>query len=253
MKTIEERLKNYGRVSRIEPDEAKIKETAARARQSFYASVEKRGITNFEFIYEQTAYIRKRWWVLQFILLFSAGWYIHWVEDSFVVQRTMGVSAALFAILLIPELWKSRSNGSLEIEGASYFSLRQIYAAKMLAFAVVDSMFLFLFTTAVSVTGTVSIREIVIHFFLPMICTCCICFRALCSRLVTSEYTACLLSLSWTVVWSFVTLDEKIYSKLSGPVWIGICCMFVLYLTYAVRKVITGCEYVCESDGLSKW
>lgn len=239
---IEERLRNYGRKNRIEPEEVKIKQVIARAGQSFYESVEQRKTTTFEFFYQQTAYIRKKWWILQFVLLFSVGCYIHVVENVYAVQRLMSVSAALFIILIIPELWKNRSSGSLEIEGAAYFSLRQIYAARMFLFATVDSVFLVFFAGIVSMTGMVSIWEVAQHFFLPMVCTCCICFRALYSRRIASEYAACFLALLWAVVWSFLIVEDNVYLKLSVPVWIGIFCVSILYLTYVVRKIMTDLE-----------
>lgn len=36
----------------------------------------------------------------------------------------MGVASSLFVILMIPELWKNRSCGCMEIEAASCYSLR---------------------------------------------------------------------------------------------------------------------------------
>mgnify|MGYP006990195710 CR=1 FL=1 len=49
-------------------------------------------------------------------------------------QRILGVVASLFIILIIPELWKNQTYQSMEIEATSYYSLRQIYAARMSLF-----------------------------------------------------------------------------------------------------------------------
>lgn len=80
----------------------------------------------------------------------------------------MGVMAAVFAILLIPELWKNRAANAMEVESSTYYSLRQIYAARMLAFGVVDIGLLSVFTVVVSVTTSIQAKEMVIYFFLPL-------------------------------------------------------------------------------------
>lgn len=237
MKALDKRLKAYGRSSIPEPDESKIKDTIVSAQKSFYKEAEQIHVSYFEFIYDQTCYIHKKWWLLQFFLLLSAGWLIHRV-DARLAQRLLGITASLFVVMVIPELWKNRSSNSMEIEGAAYFSVRQIYAARMLAFAVVDGVLIGIFTIVLSLTARVVIGEIVIQFFLPMIVTCCICFRTLCGRYAASEYTACFLSLLWNVIWVQIVLNDSVYQAVSVPAWAGICGAAVFYLTYVVNRTM---------------
>ncbi|MBD5457975.1 MAG: hypothetical protein HDR27_05300 [Lachnospiraceae bacterium] len=238
MKALDKRLKAYGRSSMPKPDESKIKDTVVSARKSFYEGAERSHVSYFDFLYDQTCYIRKRWWVLQFFLLLSAGWLIYIMEDAELAERLLGITASLFVIMVIPELWKNRRSNSLEIEGAAYFSIRQIYAARMLTFAIVDGVLLGTFTMVLSLTARVVISEIVIQFFLPMIVTCSICFTTLCSRYAVSEYAACFLSLFWNVLWIQVVLNDSVYQAVSAPVWACICGAAVLYLTYIVNRTI---------------
>lgn len=240
MKALEKRLRVYGRSSMPKPDESKIKDTVVSARKNFYEGAEQAHVSYFDFIYDQIRYIRKRWWGLQFMLLLFTGIILNGM-NSWAVQRVLGIAASLFVIMAMPELWKNRSSDSMEIEGAAYFSTRQIYAARMLTFAVVDGLLLGGFTAALSLTVKVMIEEVLIQFFLPMTVTCCICFRTLCSRCFASEYTACFLSLLWTAVWIQVVLNDRIYQAVSVPVWCGICGIAVLYLTYTVKRVIREC------------
>ncbi len=244
MKSIEEHLQEYAQSNSVRPDESKIQETLQRAKQSFYESAAQKEVSYLEFIYEQTHYIRKKWWILQFFILFYTGWLLQRAKGAAYAQRPLGVSASLFVILLVPELWKNRTSHSVEIEGAACFSLRQIYAARMLAFIVVDSILLGVFAGVVTMTTPVSIKEMILQFFLPMAVTCCICFRGLCSRYAASEYTACLLSMLWSSIWMLLVANERVYLIISGPALIGICGVVVLYLTYLVKKVINGC--ICE-------
>lgn len=65
----------------------------------------------------------------------------------------MGTLAPLFVVLVLPELWKNRSSGALEIECTAYYSLRQIYAARMVLFGLVDLALLTLFFSAALLAG----------------------------------------------------------------------------------------------------
>ena len=40
-------------------------------------------------------------------------------QEEFFVQRGLGIASVLFVILIIPELWKNKSNQCMEIESAS--------------------------------------------------------------------------------------------------------------------------------------
>lgn len=242
LRSLEKELRDYGKKTVVRPDESKICETVFSAKECFYVSIAKRTVRYFDFLYDQMGYIKKRWWLLQFVLLSGAGFFIHAVESAFYEQRLMSVSASLFVILAVPELWKNRSSNSLEIEGAAYFSLRQIYAARMLIFGIVDMAFLGVFACTSILTGTVEASDIVIQFFLPMLVTCCICFRTLCSRYITSEYSACFLAMLWCAVWILLILDDNRYQMISVPVWYGICILAMLYLTYTVNKIIHECQ-----------
>lgn len=240
MRALDKQLKAYGRSNTPKPDESKIKDTIVSARKSFYEGAEQACVSYFDFIYDQTCYIRKKWWGLQFMLLVFTGWCAHGADNE-IVQRLLGIAASLFVIMAIPELWKNRSSNSIEVEGAAYFSIRQIYAARMLSFAVVDGVLLGIFTIVLSLTARVVISEIIIQFFLPMIVTCCICFRTLCSRYIASEYAACFLSLLWIAIWIQVVLNGSIYQAVSAPAWGGICGIAALYLTYTVKRVLREC------------
>ena len=251
MKSIEERLKEYGKIDLCGPDESKIKDTIVISKEKFYEGAEQREPYYFAFLYEQAAFIRKRWWVMQFLILFLTGWSARGSESGYYLQRLLGVSASLFVIMIIPEIWKSHSSHSVEIENAAYFSLRQVYAARMLLFAAVDGIFLTVFAGVLSLTKTVDIVELVIHFFLPMIVTCCICFRTLCSRYIASEYTACILSMLWSAVWILIILNDNIYNAVSRPVWLAVIGIAVLYLTYVVRRVMRKAEE--DMEGYSVW
>ena len=145
------------------------------------------------------------------------------------------MAAPLFAAMLLPELWKNRSGGAVEVECAAFYSLRQIYAARMLLFAIVDFLLLCCFSLTVVLSGRMLVWELMVQFFLPYMVTCCICFRTLYSQAV-SEPFALALCMVWCGVWNLLVLSEKVYKAVSAPVWAAMLGISLAYLGYSVYK-----------------
>ena len=59
-------------------------------------------------------------------------WLLVYTESGAYVKKGMGMAASLFAVLIMPELWKNRNTGAMEIEGTTFYTLRQMYAANRL-------------------------------------------------------------------------------------------------------------------------
>lgn len=91
-------------------------------------------LSYMEFLYDQMQFIQKRWWILQGCLLAVLWIFLNDAADIYEMQRLMGAGACLFAIFLVPEIWKNRRNQAMEIEGAAYYSLRQVCMVRILLF-----------------------------------------------------------------------------------------------------------------------
>ena len=118
----------------------------------------------------------------------------------------MGILAPSFVILILPELWKNRSNGAYGSRRCNIFSIKNIYAARMLLFGMVDVCLLSVFLITSTFVLQIAFMDILIQFILPMNVTCCICFRLLCSKgddYVSSTLFSCLI---WIAVWTLVVL-----------------------------------------------
>ena len=145
----------------------------------------------FEFLYEQTKFIKKRWWILQGCVLMCLWiWLSNYTSDIKDMMRIMGISATIFVVLIIPEIWKNRRNGAIEIEQASYYTLRQICTARMLMFGVVDLVIVMVFLAITYQTTILSLSDLVVNFLLPVNVSCCICFRVLYSSFRYASATA---------------------------------------------------------------
>lgn len=203
-------------------------------------------ISYYEFIYEQAQYIEKKWWVLQgFVLLFL--WYLLWdngMDGN--VERMIGSLAAVFAVLIIPEIWKNRRYSSVAIERASYYSMRDICAARILLFAAVDLVMITVFFVITLYTVRIAAYRLAVDFLIPFLVSCSICFRLLCSRHKGMEYVTVVLCVMWSVVWLAIVANDIVYERVAGTVWFGLILLSIGYLMFCIRKILSDCEIVWE-------
>lgn len=211
------------------------------AKNAFYEGEQERDASFPEFIYEQSRYIQKRWWILQAAVLLGLWWILVCTESGAYVKKGMGMAASLFAVLIMPELWKNRNTGAMEIEGTTFYTLRQMYAARIMAFALTDGFILGIFFAATSFSGRLTLWEAVVQFFIPFNISCCICFGTLYSRKTGSEVFSVFLCMMWDAVWLLFLCQEHIYEAVTKPVWALIFISSALYLFY------------CVSRGQKKW
>lgn len=247
MKSLKKEIKDLSQ-NHLVYDEKKVLETISKSKQALYKNETEQFLSYPQFIYQQSIYIHKRWWVLQGFLLLVLWWFLQISESNFYIQRSMGILAPLFVILIVPELWKNKMHDSSEIECTAYYSLRQVYAARMILFAIVDLLLLSLFFIVVSFTVQITIEAILIQFFIPFNVTCCICFRSLYSQKTGREYFSLLLCMVWIAVWVQIVLNDKIYTAISVPAWGCMIVLSVLYLGYSTLKVWNNCEKIWEEN-----
>lgn len=215
------------------------------AKAAFYEGELDDILTGAEFLFQQAGYIRKRWWILQGMVLAVLWMFLCCVSTGdYYTQRLMGVFAPLFGIFLLPEIWKNRETNALEVEGTAYYSLRQIYAARLFLFGMVDVAMLTAFCLALVGSGRIMIEEIVLQFFLPLTVTGCICFRTLYSRRIGSEAFAVFLCLLWSAIWLQFVILENIYEKVAVPVWYGVLAAAFFYLVYCIYRGQRSCTAV---------
>lgn len=239
---LDNKMKNYKKQTEAKSREDKILDTIRKSKETFYEKEQARMLTYWEFLWTQVRMIQKKWWLLQTLLLICVGFTIPGMEDDFFVQRSMGVAGVLFVVLVIPELWKNRTNHCMEIEAASFYSLRQIYAARILLFGIVDIFLLTVFCGLLHGKMQFTFLDLLMQFLFPMAVTACICFGLLCNKYAVNEMVSIALCLLWSVVWWMITWSEEIYTALVTPVWISLFGMAVLFLAVAIYKTLRNCS-----------
>lgn len=242
----EDRIKMYKEDNSTKCREEKIQETVQRSINAFYISEQEKTLTYQDFLWIQLKVLQKKWWVLQFFILIALWIVLNSINDEVYLKRCMGVAASLFVILIIPELWKNRSCDCREIEAVSYYSLKQVYAARMLLFGITDISFITLFL-GTAITGLhFELLELVIQFLFPLCITACICFGILCSKYSYSETVAISLCVIWSAIWLLVVLNENIYRMITVPIWLVLLGLAILFLSFTIYRILKNCNKYLE-------
>lgn len=255
MKASNKQIKNLlqpqnalGTLSGIIESREKIDTCVTKSKQ-IYCEHETQGyLTKMEFLYQQSRYILKRWWVLQGLLLLALWWVLKNSNSPYFMQRSMGTAAPLLVVLMMPEFWKNRHMNAMEIECTSYFSLRRVYAARLILFASVDLILLSTFSLTAVHTTQLSPWELMIQFVLPFNVTCCICFQTLYHKWFRSEIFSMFLCMLWSTAWILIVVNTKLYSMISEPIWYILLITSTLYLGYCIYRGQRKCNEIWESD-----
>lgn len=248
---LDDQMEIYKKRTDIMPDEDRIRQTVQASMESFLQSESEKILSYHSFLRIQFGLIRKRWWALQMGVLALVWAALMPAQDNPYIYRSLGLAATLFVILVIPELWKNRINDCIEIEGSTYYTLRQIYSARILLFGLADILLITLFCCMAAVSLQISLTELLIQFIFPMTVTACICFGIFGSRNQVNESAALGLCILWSALWWCVLMDEKLYRAISVPVWMILLGMALLFLIITICRSIRQCDGIWEvnADG----
>lgn len=229
--------------------EQRLTEAAMAARKAFCANEARGELTRMEFLWRQCRYIRKRWWALQAAVLLGLWVLLALAGTDYAVRRSMGAAAPLFAVLILPELGRSRRAGTAETECTARYSLRQVYAARLTLYAMADLSLLGLFTAAAH-TAALPIQEFAVQFFLPFNVTCGICFWTMYGRRPQTELLAGLLCMFWAAAWLALATQEKVYDAVAGPIWYLLSALSALFLICGIYRGQKTCDEMWEEEML---
>ncbi len=242
---LEKMLKEYRESMKTMPREERIAQTVRLSGEAFFQREQERMLSYAEFLRTQFLVLKKRWWVYQCLLLMTAGILLGNMQEEYYMRRSVGVAGVLFVVLIIPEMWRNRTYSSLEVETAAYYSLRQIYAARMLMFGAADVFLAAAFCMGLKGRFHFTVSELLVQFLFPVVVTACICFGILCNKHGVRETVSVAACLVWSGVWWLVTMNERIYRAALLPVWV---CLFLAAAAVMAACVYRAVKYCGEVD-----
>lgn len=213
----------------------KMDETKEKSKEIYYSMQSEECTSFIEFLVQQAQFIEKRWWCFQFLILFLMWYMVGQFGQEPAMRRIIGVGASIFAMFIVPELWKNRENDSVEVEDTCIYSMRQIIRARLLLFGFIDLNFLSVFGIGCVTSGKILAQDIIIQFLLPYLVTCCICFTCFYGR-VEKMFLAVILSIIWCVLWAEIILSDRVYEIVSVPIWFGMVAATIVYLILCITR-----------------
>lgn len=234
--TLDELLQNDS--ATIAPREEHIRATVTAARASFLRAESEMPLSRTAFLSAQLALIQKRWWLAQALLLVLVALALPGLAEIELMARGLGVTAALFVILVIPEFARNSSANAMEIEGTTHYTLRHIYSARLVLFGGVDLIILTGFCGALTLALQLSLATLVTQFLLPLVTTACLCFAVLSSPRAAQGTVAICACLFWSGVWWLIVASDGLYSQIALPLWLVLFALSLLALAIFARRYL---------------
>lgn len=222
-----------------------IHAVAQRTAAAFAAREGERKLSYRELLLQQLRMTQKRWWAIQAALLVVAGLLIGSAGDASYMRRGLCIIATLFVILALPELWKNVSNRCMEVEMASFFSLRRIYAARVLLFGMADLSFLAIFCGCSCTLLDMPLPVLVSDFLLPLTVTAGICFFSLGSQRMSIGGIVGICA-GWCAGWWLIAMNDTVYSMVALPLWVSAFCVACIFLFYSMHRLLATCNTFWE-------
>lgn len=231
-------LKSLHNQDEREPSNEAIDSLVSKARRMVVCGKVKDRIGFIEFIILQIKIMKKEWWIAQAAALFIAGKLLLISDDQNYTQRWLSIVASLFVILIIPELWKNIENKSIEIEETSFFDLRRVYAAKLIAFGVIDTIILTLFCIYATQIQSILFSDVLKQFVFPIIITSMICMMVFSAKRYFNQTITMIICIAVNIVWMLIVLNEDIYVRITPVVWTIMFSISILLTIYYIRKAL---------------
>lgn len=218
----------------ILPREEKIQHTVKIAMADLALSQAQEPINLWEFLCFQSRYIHKIWWLLQALLLVVVYGAVRELREPVLIRKTLGVGAPLFIVLVIPELWRNQSSHAVDVESATMYTLRQLYAARLTLFAGVDLVLLTIFCFGAASCMVLTPWELITEFVLPVNVTACICLTCLYLPRGNHQGLPITLCLAFAAIWKEIVSSEPLYAAVTIPAWAGMLGVSFFYMVYCI-------------------
>ena len=231
-------LRNIGKFDEKKPSNEAIDKLVFKAKEFINSEENENRIGFIEFIALQIKIMKKELLFAQMLLLFFAGYWLSISKEIVYMQRGLSVLAALFVIFIIPELWKNIENKSMEIEKSSLFDLRRVYAAKLIAFGLIDTGILTVFCVYAVEIQKILVVDLLGQFVFPIMISSIICMMAFSRKRYLNQFVTMIICLAANMGWMLIILNDNLYLKITPIVWILIFIMCALLLFYFIQKVL---------------
>lgn len=236
-KKIKKRLEDY---KIPEFDKSKMIETIEASKKEYIKHQGRTPISFKEFIMMQIRFINPFVWIFQVctLIVFSIILYDLRLGENEVknIYLLLSFTAPIVAFTGFPEILKSISYNTYEIESSTYFSMQKLTAARIFIFAITDLFCLTFILSLVALGSSESLLQLILYLLVPFNITCCGCITVLNHVKSRNGSYYCLGIATICMLFTYIISNyDLVYKEASTVIWLVI---FIISLGYLSRGIV---------------
>ncbi|NMS89348.1 hypothetical protein HGQ85_05360 [Clostridioides difficile] len=199
-------------------------------------------MNSIEFFISQIGFIRKRTWIIQFLVLCIICLFLfNTSRDSNSLYNTLSLISATFPLFIltnIEELAKVYNSSVLEIEFSTKNTLHKIIATRMLVFGISDLLFMLIILISAKQTINLNVLYIIIYILVPFNLMCIGCMEIINkNKGKNTNYYCMIYGVSLVLlIFTLGTFRKSIYQFESINQWLIVFMVTSAILVYEIRK-----------------
>ena len=210
-------------------------------------------LTFFKFYFEQFEFIRKKVWIIQFVILLICGFKLY--NSTNMIQTIAWISAATPIIFLagFTELSRTYTYKTMEIEMSTQFSFKQVMMSRISILGLVDILCITILCLLAGAYTDINPYIVFIYICIPFMVTCFGCIWLL-NRVKGRECNYFCFTLGAFVMGTVAILTNRfptIYISSSFWIWCILLFISVIGVCLEIYKLLDSCNKKLDNMNLS--
>ena len=153
------------------PNPSSINETVLKVRRIVNETLIK-GLTFWEFYFQQFGFIRKKIWIIQFAILLFCGLKLYYYSDSIQGVTLIASITPLIFLSGITELSRTYTYRTVELELSTQYTLKQVMMSRISILGIIDILSITLLGIMAKTSTLVNPYTIFLYICVPFMITC---------------------------------------------------------------------------------
>ena len=225
------------------PNPINIQETIIQVRREVNQAQNK-GLTFWEFYFQQFGFIRKYVWAIQFIILLFCGLKLHYDTISAQVIGLISSIAPLIFLSGITELSRTYTHGTIEIEMSTQYTLSQVMMSRVSILGLMDILSITILCIIVGVNTTLHPYATFLYICVPFMVTCFGCLWLL-NKFKNKEcnyYCFALGIFIMVIVSMSTTFLPRLYVVSSLWIWTVMLAIAIVGSCVQIYRLLNSCN-----------
>ncbi len=230
------------------PKSSSIQDTILKVRE-IVSETQCRGLTFWEFYFQQFGFIRKKVWIIQFLILLFCGLRLYSYPASMQVINLISSIAPLIYISTFTELSRTYTYKTVELELSTQYTLSQVMLSRISILGLMNILSLTILGIFVGIKTSLYAYEIFLYICVPFMITCFGCLWIL-NKFKNKESNYYCFAFG-VFIMGIVSISTLYLPKLyiSSSLWIWIVMLVIAMIGVAIQlyKLVINCnkKYDC--------